>query len=86
MFEYMFFLIIIMFCLDIRQEVFTKKDYKKLIEGATFSCNLSLRINRRYIKMEIIDCILCNLFTSKQVNLSSRNLSLRRVVCVFFPL
>ena len=30
MFEYMFFLIIIMFCLDIRQEVFTKKDYKKL--------------------------------------------------------
>ena len=47
MFENMFFLIIIMFCLDIRQEVFTKKDYKKLIEGATFSCNLSLRINRK---------------------------------------
>jgi len=32
MFEYMLFLIIIMFCLDIRQEVFTKKLQKKLTE------------------------------------------------------
>ena len=37
MFENMFFLIIIMFCLDIRQEVFTKKDYQKNGKGVAGS-------------------------------------------------
>ena len=60
MFEYVFFLTIILFCLDICQEVI-KNWKKKLSEGATFSCNISLRINRRYVKNGNFECILCNL-------------------------
>ena len=83
MFEYMFFLTIIVFCLDIRQEVL-QIILKKVIEGGTFSCNISLRINRRYIKMEKIECILCNLFTSKQVNLKFKEpITPKGCLCVF---
>ena len=61
-----------------------QKYWNKVIEGATFSCNISLRINRRYIKNGKFECILCNLFTSKQVNLKFKEpITPKGCLCVF---